>query len=119
MHNRKIKYISQNYTLRYPVKHCPSGIRRICISNDSAGTHSYRIYKGILPYLEVQVPVCSWNPFDTACIFHDYLCIGCGSQVYFLHMTTGAVNEINVDLYFGAFYIEDDRLYIASESHLF
>lgn len=94
-------------------------IRRISISNAIHTDNVYSVYKDGVPFLEVTAPRCDWNPFNTAYIFINYLCIGLGENVYFISVETGGVKKTNVSPYFGSFYKYKERLYIASGEHLY
>ena len=76
-------------------------IRRVSISNVINTDNAYTVYKEGIPFLEVMVPRCDWNPFNTAYIFMSYLCIGLGENVYFISIETGEVKRACVPLYFG------------------
>lgn len=96
-------------------------IRRISIGSgiDTNNTNTYTIYKDGVPVMEATGPRCGWNPFDTAYIFQNHLCIGSGETVYFLSIETGELRKIGVSMYFGCFCEDGDRLYVASESRLY
>jgi len=94
-------------------------IIRISISNVIDTDHVYTVYKDGTPFLEVMAPRCDWNPFNTACIFQNYLCIGLGDSVYFVSMKTREVKRASVSLYFGYFYEYKNRLYVASGEQLY
>lgn len=97
----------------------PGKLRQIKIGNEQDDSRIYTVCQENIPCLEVQVPICSWNPFDTACIFLEYLCIGYGDLAYFLHIETGVIKELETDLYFGYFYVDDKRLFLTSASHVY
>lgn len=70
-------------------------IRRISIGSgiDTNNTNTYTIYKDGVPVMEATGPRCGWNPFDTAYIFQNHLCIGSGETVYFLSIETGELRK--------------------------
>ncbi|WP_270814620.1 hypothetical protein [Hungatella effluvii] len=94
-------------------------IRRVSISNVINTDNAYTVYKEGIPFLEVMVPRCDWNPFNTAYIFMSYLCIGLGENVYFISVETGEVKRACVPLYFGYFCKYKERLYVASGEKLY
>lgn len=94
-------------------------IRRISIGSGIDESNTYTIYKDGIPVMEATGPRCGWNPFDTAYIFQNHLCIGAGETVYFISIETGELRKTGVSMYFGCFYEDGDRLYVASESRLY
>lgn len=63
-------------------------IRRISIGSGIDESNTYTIYKDGIPVMEATGPRCGWNPFDTAYIFQNHLCIGAGETVYFISIET-------------------------------
>lgn len=79
----------------------------------------YYINKDKTPYLEIEVDPNSWNPFNTECFFNDYFCVGNGENAYFVNLYTQEIKTLSCDMYFGYFYTNKGRLYVASNSQLF
>ena len=94
-------------------------IKRISIDHVIGSDHVYTVYKDGIPFLEVAAPRCDWNPFNTAYIFKNYLCIGLGENVYFISIETGEVKRVCVSLYFGYFYEYKERLYAVSGEQVY
>lgn len=79
----------------------------------------YYINKYDSPYLAIEIAPQTWNPFNTECFFHHYFCIGNGKEVYFVNLYTQEMNVLSCDMYFGYFYKNKNKLYVASNSQLF
>lgn len=94
-------------------------IRRVSIGSSIDTSNTYTIYKDGVPFMEVTVLLCRCNPFDTAYIFQNHLCIGLGENVYFISIETGEIRKIDVSMYFGYFYEYGERLYVASGARLY
>lgn len=94
-------------------------IKRISIYGDINTDDIITVYKNNTPYLEITLPQNGWNPFNTAYIFKDYLCIGLNETVYFISIETGEMRTIYVSMYFGYFYEYENRLYVASGDRLY
>ncbi|MDE7122433.1 MAG: hypothetical protein K2O42_09780 [Oscillospiraceae bacterium] len=73
----------------------------------------YFILKDRKPYLMAEADAVS-NFFDKACIFGKYLCIGTGDTVIFVNLETLGSISMQVNFYFGYFFIYENMLYIAS-----
>lgn len=78
----------------------------------------YYIYKDGNPYLEIEIGSGDSNPFNTECFFYNHFCIGSGENVYFVNLHTQETKTLSCDMYFGDFYTNKDRLYVASSSRL-
>lgn len=79
----------------------------------------YFVTKNSVPYLTAEVEMTS-NPFDEACIFGKYLCIGIFEKIAFVDLETLNVRYDELErfeLYFGRFdIIYNDMLFISSGS---
>lgn len=73
----------------------------------------YFVLKDKKPYLMAETDAIS-NYFDKACIFGKYLCIGTGDTVIFVNLETLGSISMQVNFYFGYFFIHENMLYIAS-----
>ncbi|MDE6005369.1 MAG: hypothetical protein K2G88_08300, partial [Oscillospiraceae bacterium] len=73
----------------------------------------YLVTKNNIPYLIAKVDEIS-KYFDKACIFGKYLCIGTGSRVIFVNLESLGSISMQVNFYFGYFFIHENILYIAS-----
>ncbi len=73
---------------------------------------TYFVEKNGIPYLKAETDIVS-EYFDKACIFGKYLCMGVGTKVIFVNMETMGSLSIEVDLYFGYFFMHEEKLYIA------
>lgn len=78
----------------------------------------YYINKDETPYLEIEIAPNLWNPFNSECFFNDHFCIGNGQTAYFVNLYTQKIKSLSCDMYFGYFYINRDKLYVASNSRL-
>ncbi len=76
----------------------------------------YFVLKNSVPYISAEVEITS-NPFDTACIFGKYLCIGVYEKIAFVDLETLRVriDEIG-SWYFGYFDIYNDTLFVSSDN---
>lgn len=84
------------------------------IQTVSFGTgKKYLVTKNNIPYLIAEIEEIS-QYFDKACIFGKYLCIGTGSRVIFVNLESLGSISMQVNFYFGYFFIHEDILYIAS-----
>lgn len=72
-----------------------------------------------LPYLIIKISNNTWNPFNTECLFKQFFCIGNGDEVYLINLHTKETKTILCDMYFGYFYIYNNKLYITSNDRLF
>ena len=73
---------------------------------------NYLITKGDIPYIRLEIG--TDNPFDTACIFRDYLCIGAYDKVIFVDLDTLESHSMNIEMYFGYFDILNEWLFVSS-----
>ena len=73
----------------------------------------YYITKNSLPYVTVEVDSTD-NPFDTACIFGKFLCIGLYEKTAFINLETLEFRFDKVEMYFGYFVIYNDMLFVLS-----
>ena len=71
------------------------------------GDRFYYVLKNGVPFLRVEVDLTS-SAFDTAVVFHEFLCIGVGDKVFFIDMNSFECRQICVQMYFGYFYIYRD-----------
>ena len=78
----------------------------------------YHINKDNVPYMEIETDSSQWNPFNTACFFRDYFCIGNGAAVYFVNLYTLEIKKITLDMYFGYFYYNSRYFFVTSSSQL-
>lgn len=78
----------------------------------------YFVLKNSVSYISVEVESTS-NPFDKACIFGKYLCIGIYEKIAFVDLETLRVriDEIG-SWYFGYFDIYNDTLFVSSDSDI-
>lgn len=108
---------SVHYYLGAPAGPYHSGVRTIRLSNGA--DISYTVYdESDAPFLQVLVPF-TFNPFDTAYLFGDYLCVGCGDWISFIDLECGRIQRTDMDLYFGYFYEYNGRLYVASAERVY
>lgn len=82
----------------------------------SIGTgKKYYITKNSTPYLIAEADSTD-NPFDTACIFGKYLCIGIYEKIAFVDLITLSTRFDTIDSwYFGDFVIYNDILFVLSD----
>ena len=77
------------------------------------GDRFYYVLKNGVPFLRVEVDL-TLSAFDTAVVFHGYLCIGVKDKVFFIDMNSFECRQICVQMYFGYFYICRDMLFVLS-----
>ena len=77
------------------------------------GDRFYYVLKNGEPFLRVEVEL-TLSAFDTAVVFHEYLCIGVNDKVFFINMNSFECRQIYVQMYFGYFYICRDMLFVLS-----
>lgn len=77
------------------------------------GDRFYYVLKNGDPFLRVEVDLTS-SAFDTAVVFHEYLCIGVEDKVFFIDMNSFECRQICIPMYFGSFYIYRDMLFVLS-----
>ena len=77
------------------------------------GDRLYYVLKNGDPFLCVEVDL-TLSAFDTAVVFHEYLCIGVEDKVFFIDMDSFEYRQICVQMYFGYFYVYRDMLFVLS-----
>ncbi|MBD5143943.1 MAG: hypothetical protein HDT22_10115 [Ruminococcus sp.] len=102
-----------NYQLVEKFEHCDSLDMPVIQTVSFGNGKKYFVTKNNIPYLVAQVDAIS-EYFDKACIFGKYLCIGTGSSVIFVNLESLGSISMQVDFYFGYFFIHENILYIAS-----
>lgn len=78
----------------------------------------YSVAKDGVSYLELETAPDAWNPFNEACLFQQFFCVGSGDRAYFVDLQTQEIKTVLCEMYFGGFYVRGNRLYVASNSRL-
>lgn len=84
-------------------------VKKIVLGED----RFYYVLKNGVPFLCVEVDL-TLSAFDTAVVFHEYLCIGVEDKVFFIDMNSFECRQICVQMYFGYFYICRDMFFVLS-----
>ncbi|MDE6733655.1 MAG: hypothetical protein K2J77_12385 [Oscillospiraceae bacterium] len=65
-------------------------------------------------YLRVEVDDDDWNPFNDGTVWRGYFCLGTGSEIIAIDLTTFEYKRYSVDWYFGSFLEYEEMLFAAS-----
>lgn len=98
----------------YPDLHQPKAPRLVI----GGYGKTFYINKDSSPFLEIETGPNSWNPFNAECFFQHYFCIGNGDKAYFVDLYTKEIKTFSCDMYFGYFYIYQNRMFAASNARL-
>lgn len=77
----------------------------------------YGIWREGIPYMLFEVEV-THHPFDTVCVFGDYVYIGSNDELIIINMDLPDYRIVECDFYFGYFYEYEELLLVATGTRL-